>query len=151
MQADPLGLVDGASVYGYALQNPGRYVDPTGEAIPILIGLAVGMLADHLVYKALENCGCGDDGPGLLPDNKYTALGGAYGGTGPFVRKPRTGVTGGGLSGNRTSVVSEQSPRSTGRFGRDFGRNVGRKLPFIGMAFGLYDGYRLWECYGSGR
>jgi RHS repeat-associated protein len=31
LQADPLGLVDGASVYGYALQNPGRYVDPTGE------------------------------------------------------------------------------------------------------------------------
>lgn len=28
MQADPLGLVDGASVYGYALQNPGRYNDP---------------------------------------------------------------------------------------------------------------------------
>jgi RHS repeat-associated protein len=31
LQADPLGLVDGASVYGYALQNPGRYTDPTGE------------------------------------------------------------------------------------------------------------------------
>ena len=30
LQADPLGLVDGASVYGYALQNPGRYVDPSG-------------------------------------------------------------------------------------------------------------------------
>lgn len=31
LQADPLGLVDGPSVYGYALQNPGRYVDPRGE------------------------------------------------------------------------------------------------------------------------
>ena len=31
IQADPLGLVDGASVYGYALQNPGRYIDPRGE------------------------------------------------------------------------------------------------------------------------
>lgn len=31
MQADPLGLVDGASVYGYVLQNPGRYIDPRGE------------------------------------------------------------------------------------------------------------------------
>ncbi len=31
MQADPLGLVDGASVYGYALGNPGRYVDPRGQ------------------------------------------------------------------------------------------------------------------------
>ena len=36
MQADPLGLVDGASVYGYALQNPGRYVDPRGEAVEYL-------------------------------------------------------------------------------------------------------------------
>ena len=31
IQADPLGLVDGASVYGYALQNPGRWTDPRGE------------------------------------------------------------------------------------------------------------------------
>jgi RHS repeat-associated protein len=31
LQADPLGLVDGASVYGYARQNPGRWVDPRGE------------------------------------------------------------------------------------------------------------------------
>ncbi|WP_299695367.1 RHS repeat-associated core domain-containing protein [uncultured Tateyamaria sp.] len=31
MQADPLGLVDGASVYGYALRNRGRYVDPLGS------------------------------------------------------------------------------------------------------------------------
>ena len=33
IQADPLGLVDGASVYGYVGQNPGRYVDPRGETI----------------------------------------------------------------------------------------------------------------------
>ena len=30
LQADPLGLVDEASVYGYARQNPGRWVDPRG-------------------------------------------------------------------------------------------------------------------------
>jgi RHS repeat-associated protein len=30
LQADPLGLVDGASVYGYARQSPGRYTDPRG-------------------------------------------------------------------------------------------------------------------------
>ena len=32
LQADPLGLVDGASVYGYVRGNPGRWVDPRGEA-----------------------------------------------------------------------------------------------------------------------
>jgi RHS repeat-associated protein len=48
LQADPLGLVDGASVYGYALQNPGRWVDPRGEfGLPgaiagAIIGGAVG-------------------------------------------------------------------------------------------------------------
>lgn len=31
LQADPLGLVDGASVYGYARQNPTRHTDPTGK------------------------------------------------------------------------------------------------------------------------
>jgi len=31
VQGDPLGLVDGASVYGYALHSPDRYVDPKGE------------------------------------------------------------------------------------------------------------------------
>ncbi len=47
MQADPLGLVDGASVYGYARQNPGRYVDPRGEQIALGssgVGLGGGVL-----------------------------------------------------------------------------------------------------------
>ncbi len=30
VEADPLGLVDGASVYGYVKQNPGRWVDRRG-------------------------------------------------------------------------------------------------------------------------
>jgi RHS repeat-associated protein len=33
LQADPLGLVDGASVYGYALLSPMMYTDPRGESI----------------------------------------------------------------------------------------------------------------------
>jgi RHS repeat-associated protein len=42
IQADPLGLVDGASVYGYALQSPERYVDPNGEdAVAVAIGGAI--------------------------------------------------------------------------------------------------------------
>ncbi|MEP3843899.1 MAG: RHS repeat-associated core domain-containing protein [Paracoccaceae bacterium] len=49
IQADPLGLVDGASVYGYVRQNPGRYTDPTGEYIPALLaGIALGAGLDLL-------------------------------------------------------------------------------------------------------
>ncbi len=54
IQADPLGLVDGASVYGYARQSPGRYTDPTGEFIPVaIVWFAAWMLVD---YALDEGC-----------------------------------------------------------------------------------------------
>jgi RHS repeat-associated protein len=57
MQADPLGLVDGASVYGYARQSPGRYVDPRGTDIQ-------GAVADFSTgfgsfFRGLYRCGSG--------------------------------------------------------------------------------------------
>jgi len=55
MQADPLGLVDGASIYGYARQNPGRYVDPRGEAA--LPGAIIGGIAGGIA--GYNSCGCG--------------------------------------------------------------------------------------------
>ncbi len=81
IEPDPLGLVDGASIYGYARQNPGRWTDPRGEyaqavcAVPGLcpaIGrfvaqvciegakLAVGAAAG-LFATTEEACGCEDD------------------------------------------------------------------------------------------
>jgi len=42
MQADPLGLVDGASVYGYARQNPGKYTDPTGQCPWCVVAVGAG-------------------------------------------------------------------------------------------------------------
>lgn len=65
------------------------FTDPTGEFIPvpILVGLAIGLLLDFAVEKAIEYCECGEASQGYLPDNKYTAVGGAYGGTGPFATK----------------------------------------------------------------
>ncbi|MEZ5886875.1 MAG: RHS repeat-associated core domain-containing protein [Paracoccaceae bacterium] len=54
IEADPLGLVDGASVYGYARQNPGRYIDPTGEYVwtwPV-IRYVVGQVARRLLYRS---------------------------------------------------------------------------------------------------
>ena len=66
IQADPLGLVDGASVYGYVGQNPGRYVDPRGEfGIPgAIIGggtqlgiqVAVNMIYGEMTLRQAINC-----------------------------------------------------------------------------------------------
>ncbi len=52
MQADPLGLVDGASVYGYVKQNPGRWIDPRGEFIPLAV--VGGALAGAGASAALQ-------------------------------------------------------------------------------------------------
>ncbi len=123
IQADPLGLVDGASVYGYALQNPGRYVDPTGEFVPILIGLAVGFLIDNALHLLEENCTC--DTTNFLPSNKYTALGGVSGATGRFVSGKTGGVAGGGPSGHWTSVWSKVGGKRT----RPLGRKIARRAP----------------------
>jgi RHS repeat-associated protein len=58
LQADPLGLVDGASVYGYVKQNPGRYVDPLGLWT---VGPQGGILPDFNPYtNDLVQCD-GDD------------------------------------------------------------------------------------------
>ena len=44
LQADPLGLVDGASVYGYVKGNPGRWSDPKGL---FTLSDATGSLSDR--------------------------------------------------------------------------------------------------------
>ena len=55
IQADPLGLVDGASVYGYARQSPGRYVDPRGELIGFgPWGAVLGALGSGVIQFAMN-------------------------------------------------------------------------------------------------
>ncbi len=56
LQADPLGLVDGPSVYGYARQSPGRYTDPTGEFVPLLAIVFIAVLLTPDVANAPGNC-----------------------------------------------------------------------------------------------
>jgi RHS repeat-associated protein len=64
LQADPLGLVDGASVYGYVKQNPGRLIDPRGEEA--VTERTVGVLGVAAFCAAI-------DGP--LPFGDAIALG----------------------------------------------------------------------------
>ena len=77
LQADPLGLVDGASVYGYVKQNPGRWIDPTGQFAQAAAGGALlctgpqaagcvvvaGCVAAGIGAYALYNWITSDDAP----------------------------------------------------------------------------------------
>ncbi|THH34720.1 RHS repeat-associated core domain-containing protein [Aliishimia ponticola] len=155
IQADPLGLVDGASVYGYALQNPGRYVDPTGEFVPLLIlaaGAAAGLYIDH----ELEECGCNSFGA----VERWTGLGAAWAEFGPS--KPKGWVQpdgrsrrikgSSGFTSRNSENVGKTHPGRSGKAyrtgARQAGRSIARKIPYLGAGFLLFDGYRLARCRG---
>jgi RHS repeat-associated protein len=80
LQADPLGLVDSASVYGYARQSPMMMIDPTGELglASALAGTLIGMVAGYqqtgcwqgAAIGALTGLAFG----ALTPDNVYWAM-----------------------------------------------------------------------------
>ncbi|MFA9230602.1 MAG: RHS repeat-associated core domain-containing protein [Microgenomates group bacterium] len=55
LQADPLGLVDGASVYGYAMQSPIIYTDFTGLTVQILIGGRICNMIEKCVAYWSDN------------------------------------------------------------------------------------------------
>ncbi len=65
LQADPLGLIDGASVYGYVKGNPARFSDPRGEEVRIYSSDAFGLQAglNHVfAFSDVCNCGVGANG-----------------------------------------------------------------------------------------
>ena len=152
IQADPLGLVDGASVYGYARQSPGRYTDPTGEFIPILVGLALGIAIDFAVDRLEQYCGC-DDVSSSMPEVPmiWEAYGVYAGGTGAFETKRRKGIGGGGKSGDKTSSWSKyfgsDKSNPSGAARRAWGRKAAKRIPYVGAVLGLYDASRLGSCF----
>jgi RHS repeat-associated protein len=48
IQADPIGLEGDPNPYAYALGNPLRYTDPSGEFVPIAVGFLVGAGIEYL-------------------------------------------------------------------------------------------------------
>ena len=47
-QGDPLGFVDGPSVYAYAKNNPVMYTDPDGRFVPLIVGAVIGAGLEYL-------------------------------------------------------------------------------------------------------
>ena len=60
LEADPLGLVDGASVYGYARQSPMMFADPRGEcAGPLVVAcVSAAGAAIYMIWGWLESSEC---------------------------------------------------------------------------------------------
>ncbi len=60
IEPDPIGLEAGVSLYGYALQNPGRYIDPTGENPLALCATPVGgIICREAAREAAKVCVAG--------------------------------------------------------------------------------------------
>jgi hypothetical protein len=110
LQADPLGLIDGASVYGYALQNPRRHTDQRGEFIAQIIGGAIGALISTVKQVAVYRV-CGETGwrdAFLCVDVKTVAVAAFFGAAGVTPVKEVT--TGQGPKGIAVAFGTLQIP-----------------------------------------
>jgi RHS repeat-associated protein len=95
IQADPIGLSGDPNPYAYALNNPLRYSDPTGQCpwcIPIAIGIALGAAEGALIDLAQQfyngtSFNCIDYGSVGSSAAIGGIAGGAIGGAAPLIAR----------------------------------------------------------------
>jgi RHS repeat-associated protein len=150
-QPDPLGFVDGPSIYAYAKLGPTQFVDPNGKFafLPIIVGIGAGIILDYVVSEIKRvKCSCQNTPAGMAVS---AALGGAAGFFGPFASKPFAPFG----SGSTTSMFSEAV--GAGYIGGFYGLGVRNALRGFGYyasfagpaAFAgllLYDIYDITTC-----
>ena len=161
VQPDSLGLTamlsDGPSVYGYATQNPAAKVDPSGEIVPILVGIAAGVAIEAIADFIEKNCTCGD---GSDSGNFASAAvaGGALGDSISGLPYPRGSIGGSaGQTSRLSSGLSKLGWRLPWRVWAPTWNNVAATTTNVGRAFGRwalpvsagyfgYDLYRIARC-----
>ena len=89
IQADPIGLDGGQSPYSYAMGNPLRYSDPTGEFVPLVVGALIGAGLEY----ATNDCATLSD---IILAGALGGVGGGFGGATALRFGPRalTRITG---------------------------------------------------------
>lgn len=128
LQADPLGLVDGASIYGYAGQNPAMNADPTGECFgpfiawaPACAAAAWAAISVYIGWLLDPDCYTWEEA------GRDAAIGAAFGPLGAYGRAGATGAANyaddavRAAAGVTTFKTSHYAPRLIAN-----GLNVGR-------------------------
>jgi len=156
---DPVGVqTGGPNLYLYASGDPVGFFDSDGQILilPIIIGIGAGFAFDYILEQVEQAlCDCPDAGTALGPGGN-AALGGAPGAAGPFVQKPRTGISGGGPAGDRTSTLSEinhaleQQRQILDRYAKQITRILRPASRALGAAGAIISIYQIYDALTCG-